>query len=136
MATLSWFDPRNCWRVNYTLTLRSQKVRRAKYAPGKPEATLLATQLGRVEQATRAGMATQQEIEEWIERGWIGENQAGIAFTGYAESATRKRQLHPAPTDHQRLLEAFSEYAAHTSKGGALGRNFVKNISFKLLFDF
>jgi len=129
MATLSWFEPRKCWRINFSLTLRSQKVRRAKYAPGKAEATVLATQLGRLEQATRTGMATQQEIEEWIERGWIGADQAGLAFTGYAESATRKARRNPAPTDHDQLLKAYSEYAAQTCKGGALSRNYAKNMS-------
>jgi hypothetical protein len=129
MATLSWFKNRDCWRINYTLTLRNRKIRRAKYAQGKPEANLLATQLGRVEQATRAGMATQQEIEEWIERGWIEVEQAGIAFTGFTESAQRKRRVHLQATQYDRLLSAYGDHAARICKGGALGRNYDKNMS-------
>ncbi|MCC7262271.1 MAG: hypothetical protein IT369_07105 [Candidatus Latescibacteria bacterium] len=129
MATLSWFKNRHCWRINYTLTLRSRKIRRAKYAQGKPEANLLATQLVRVEQATRAGMAIQQELEEWIERGWIEEEQAGIAFTGFAESAQHKRRVHLQATQYDRLLSAYGDHTARICKGGALGRNYDKNMS-------
>ena len=129
MATLSWFENRQCWRINYTLTLRRQKKRRAKYARGKPEANLLATQLGRIEQATRAGMATQLEIEQWIERGWIEVEQAGVAFTGFIESAQRKRQVHLQATQYDRLLSAYGDHAARICKGGALGRNYDKNMS-------
>ncbi len=89
MATISWFNARQCWRINYTLTLRNKKMRRAKYAKAKADANVLATQLGRIEQATRTGMATQHDIEEWIDRDWLAENQAETAFSGFAESIER-----------------------------------------------
>ena len=129
MATLSWFTSRRCWRINYSLTLRNKKIRRAKYAKTKPEANALATQLGRIEQASRTGMATQQEIEEWVNRGWLTEDQAETAFLGYAESTSRKRKPDLQPADYKRILDAYSEYAANTSKGGRLGRNYGNNMS-------
>ena len=129
MATVSWFKARQCWRINYTLALRSKKTRRAKYAKSRSEANLMATQLERVEQATRTGMAIQHEIEDWIERGWLAENQAEVAFVGYADSSNRKQQLNPQSTDYERILESFSLYAENTSKGGRLGRNYSNNMS-------
>jgi integrase len=129
MAALNWYEGRKCWRVCYALRLRNRKARRAKYTRVKAEASVLLTQLTRVEQATRTGMATQQEIEEWVERGWLDHEQAAIAFAGYSESTQRKRSLHPATTDFERILEAYADHAGRTCKGGALGRNHDKNMS-------
>ena len=120
---------RNCWRIRYTITLRDKKARRALYAKVRAEANTLETQLSLVEQHTRTGVATQQQIEEWIERGWLTQEQAEIAFAGYAESADRKRLQQPQDTDYGAIHDAYEEYVANTSKGGRFGRNFSNNMS-------
>ena len=86
---------RNTWRIAYYVKIKSSLVKKAKYAKAKADANLLKRQLERVEDATRTGLATGKEIEDWIARGWIKEEEAAIAFTGYAETAERKRkELH------------------------------------------
>lgn len=119
MASVHQFAARNTWRIAYYVKIKSGLVKKAKYAKAKADANLLKRQLERVEDATRTGLATGKEIEDWIARGWIKEEEVAIAFTGYAETAERKRKVALHHTDYKQILDAYEEYAIDVSKGGA-----------------
>ncbi len=124
MPTTSPFRQRNCWRVDYSVTLYKRKKRKTKYAKTKSEANLLATQLSRVEEGTRTGLAAQRDIEEWISRKWLTEEEAQQAFIGYAESAQRAQMASKNQTDYERLLLAYGQYLEENTKQGIKRKNF------------
>ena len=68
-----------------------------------------------VEGATRAGMATVDQIEEWIGRKWLSRQEAAAAFRAYRESGLAVR----ARVDFEVLLKAYEEYALDHSKAGS-----------------
>ena len=107
MPTISPFKQRNCWRIDYTVNLYQRKRRKTKYAKTRAEANMLSTQLSRVEEGTRTGIATQRDIEEWINRKWLSDEEAQQAFIGYAESAQRARLVSNSQTDYERILLAY-----------------------------
>ena len=45
------------------------------------------TQLDALEQAVRTGMAPLDQIEDWIHKGWIKQDEAFATFRGYRTSA-------------------------------------------------
>jgi site-specific recombinase XerD len=114
MATFTAFPSRKCYRVRYTLTLDTIKKRRAKYAPIKSEAQTLAQRLTHLEQATRTGIASHPDIEDWIQRGWITADEADRAFVGYSETPSRTRGA--LDTDYDNLLRAYEEYSERNTK--------------------
>ncbi|MCC7262045.1 MAG: tyrosine-type recombinase/integrase [Candidatus Latescibacteria bacterium] len=127
MASISKYAPRDCWRVSYLITLQKNKIQRAKYAKTKPEARVLATRLEQLEAATRSGVVADRNIEDWIDRGWLKEEEAARAFPGYAETVERKRRLQPRPTDYQKILDAYERYAIENSKSKSPDRKTHKN---------
>jgi hypothetical protein len=76
MANIQWFKARDCWRVVFNLKIADHRVRRAKYMKKKSEAVLLRRAVEHVESATRTGLATADEIIDWINRGWIKTEEA------------------------------------------------------------
>ena len=123
MATLSPFKQRNCWRVAYTITLPDEKKRKTKYARTKAEATTLSGQLAQVESATRTGIAAQRDIEEWLRRKWLSDEDARQAFFGYTESADRAQQAGTRSADYAAILQAYEKYLEDNSSPGINGRN-------------
>ena len=69
---------------------------------------MTAGQLELLEESTKHGYAPKERIEEWIEKGWLRENEAGIIFSGYEEVLAQARVLQP--TDYAQLLNAFENY--------------------------
>ena len=114
MATVTPFPPRNCYRVRYTLTLNGTKKRRAKYAPTKGHAQTLAQRLGHLEQATRAGIASYSDIEDWIQRGWISPEEAATTFVGYATKLSQSSSTYD--TGYARILQVYAEYSERNTK--------------------
>lgn len=130
MASMSRYPSRNCWRVTYTITLNTGKrSRRAKYIKAHADAKVLTTQLHQLEIATRTRIARQQDIEAWIDRGWLKVDEADRAFDGYAETLERKQRKETQVTDYDKIFAAYESYSAKISKGGALGRDHGKNLS-------
>ena len=118
MASVHRFAARKGWRVSYYVRLKDRSVKKAKYARAKSEANLLKRKLERVESASRTALASDGEIEDWIQRKWITEEEAEAVFTGYAETAARKRRANPCATDYKQILRAYEQYAIDVSKGG------------------
>lgn len=112
MATVTPFPSRNCYRVRYTLAIDAGKTRRAKYVPSKSEAQTLSHRLTHLEQATRTGIASYPDIEDWIKREWITAEEADIAFVGYSDSTAHSR----LDTDYDSILRAYEEYSERNTK--------------------
>ena len=123
MATASFFPRRNCYRVRYSLTLGSMKKRRAKYAPTEQAADILAARLTKLEQATRTGIASHQDIGDWIRRGWTTVEEADTAFVGFADSTARTQHEQPRITDYDRILCAYKEYSERNTKDDIYRKN-------------
>jgi len=126
MASIHDYPTRNTHRIFYRLKIGGKLVGKSKYAKQLSTANLLKTRLERIEAATRTGMATMQEIGEWIQHGWIKSQEAGLAFPGYEESAERSAGTEISRTDYPAILEAYEDYAADKSKGGE-GRKTHRN---------
>ena len=130
MAHLDQFKSRNTHRIRYTLSLRGRQKTRAKYVRDRVEADQLKVRLEEIERATRTGIARQEDIGEWIDRGWIMQDEAEIAFTGFAESTDRRRHLDGKPTDYDAIEDAYADHAtANTKGGGGSTRNIQNSMS-------
>ncbi|MFA6110871.1 MAG: site-specific integrase [Candidatus Latescibacterota bacterium] len=127
MASVSRFEPRNCWRVSYTVFLPDRRRPRAKYARSKPEARSLCSRLDQLEAATRSGLAADRDIDFWLERGWLATEEALAAFPGYAETSERRRRVSPDPTDFARILAGYEQYALQKGKSKDPSRKAHKN---------
>ena len=92
MASMTWYATRSSWRIAYVLKLPQGEVHRSKYTQHRDGARLLKRELEHLERATRTRIAKDQEIEEWMDKGWVKENEADLIFTGYAETSSRKRR--------------------------------------------
>jgi site-specific recombinase XerD len=115
---VSRFEPRNSWRIQYTLRLRGRSVRKSKYTSTRADAQLLARQIGNLENATKTRIAIMADIEGWIERGWITAPEAALAFPGFAESARRAKTGRSVQVDFAAVRRAYEEYALRRSKAG------------------
>ena len=124
MPTVSPFKPRNTWRIDYTITLFNKKKRKTKYAKTRAEANALSSQLSRIEEGTRTGLATQRDIETWIGRNWLSDEEAQQAFIGYSESAQRAQLVRTSQTDYQRILAAYGLYLEDNIKAGVRQKNY------------
>lgn len=125
MAKIYPHKQRNCLRIEYTLTLRGRKVRRPRYVRDTAEARLLQRRLEQLEQATRTGIARQNDIEEWIDRKWLKQEEAKIAFSGcFQESIARKTRRASTSTDYDQILKAYETYSLNATAGsGGADRN-------------
>jgi site-specific recombinase XerD len=124
MAKTYPYPQRHCFRTKYTITLDGKKVERAQYAKDLIEGRLLERRLTELERATRTGIASQQDIEDWISRKWLKPAEAETAFLGYTESAERKRRHNLQGTDYDRLEQACIEYSRNvTQRSGGADRN-------------
>ena len=116
------------WRVWYTIEINGNKQRRSKSVKSIQEADTLMLRLAAVEQATRTGVATLADIEEWIAKQWITRQDANSAFTGFAETA-RRNGTDLATTDFRALLDAYAERSLRKSKKDPYGKNHSVNMS-------
>ena len=69
-----------------------------------------------LETATRLGIATRAQIEQWIDRGWLRQTEAKVAFTGFEESRVRALEKSPQATDFAKLLAAYERYSMGVTK--------------------
>lgn len=118
MASVSRFEPRDSWRIQYTLRLKGRSARKSKYASTRADALLLARQIENLEDATKTGIARMGDIEGWIDRGWITAQEAAVGFPGFAESSKRSRTGKAIQVDFNAILRAYEEYALRHSKAG------------------
>lgn len=127
MASYHPFAPRGIWRIQYVLRLPGKTVRRAKYAPTRADAQVLAHQIERLEAATRNRLAKLEEIEEWIERGWMKPQEAAACFPGFAEAARRAGRIRGLAVDFREILRRYEDYALRHSKAGSPFRKSHQN---------
>ena len=117
MANINWFDSRSCWRIVFNVVVSGRRVRRAKYEKKKSDAVQLRRALERVETASRSGLATIDEIVDWIKRGWIKPEEATQVFVGFTRDILRQQEEDVVlSVDFQKLLDAYEEYALDHSK--------------------
>ncbi|MFC1526031.1 tyrosine-type recombinase/integrase [Candidatus Latescibacterota bacterium] len=72
-------------------------------------------------------MAAESDIRDWIKRGWLRDDEAGLAFQGFADATERRRAQEPQATDYARILAAYEEYAIQSSKSKDPGRKTHRN---------
>lgn len=130
MASMGKYPARSCFRITYRLIFGVHKKKsRYKYCKSKEEARVLTTQLAQLEIATRTRIASQTDIEKWIDRGWLKIEEAEEIFDGYKETPQRSLSKTGKQTDYSRLASAYADYSAAISKGGAFGRPHARNLS-------
>ena len=129
MASISYTEHKRIYRVFYRLKINGGFVDKAKYAKQKSKANGLKTQLEQLESATRTGIATLGEIEQWIARGWLKKNEATQGFPGYEESMTRKKRTQVSGTNYKEIQVAYEEYVQANSKGGIDRKSYRNHIS-------
>ena len=129
MASVTYVKLRDTHRVFYRLKVRGKLIDKAKYAKKKAKANLLKRELERVESATRTGIVSTQEIEGWLDQGWIKKEEAEGAFLGYEESAQRRRRGRVEITDYNAVLAAYEDYALATGKGSEERKSYRNHVS-------
>lgn len=98
-------------RVSYVLTsMESKNFYIQKYYKTKAQARQFAQQIQVVETATKTGLARFDQLQEWIGRGWITEDQATRCFAGYDQIAES------VEVDLDTILNAYKDYAISNSK--------------------
>jgi len=130
MASVHPFPKRKNWRIGYYIRLNGKSTKKAKYAKSKADANHLKRQLERLEDASKTGLASEKEIEMWIDKGWLKKEEAELIFTGYKETAARKETLAAESTDYDRILKAYEEYSADNSKGGVFRKTHKTNMGY------
>lgn len=99
----SIYAHRDHFRVSYTLKLAKQTKRLFRSAKSKSEAENLQVQLAVLEQSVRVGVARDDDIANWIDRGWISVEIAKVAFKGYEDTINRS-QIISTPFNQEKLL--------------------------------
>jgi site-specific recombinase XerD len=127
MASVGYFSARKNWRIQYSLKLRGQRVQKAKYASSKADANLFRRQLERLEDATATGIAGIKDIEEWVARKWLTQDEAFLAFPGYEETIRRTCTPESAQVDFQAILDRYEDYAVSHSKAQSPDRKTHQN---------
>ncbi len=127
MASVNWFAARECWRIAYSIYLDGRRIKKAKYLKIKTEAKRLAEQLEVIEQKAKNGLAGKQEIEAWIEKGWLTPAEAGKLFEGYKEVIEQRRQA--VATDYGMLLEAFKGFWLEKTDREVIQKNLGSDMS-------
>ena len=87
MASKHWYRSRSCWRIKWLVGPKTHQA----YKKAEDDADRLLARVQVLEDAGRAGVARQSEIQDWIERGWLDADEATIAFPGWAETGARRR---------------------------------------------
>ena len=103
------------------MTLATSRKRKSKYRKDRASANALVRETEKVERATRLAVASDSEIAEWIEQELITEEEADLAFAGYAETSRRRRGMSAdqiCETDYNLILEAYRQYSLGRGKGG------------------
>ena len=114
MAHVDRYKPRNCWRVRCALQLGSGRELRAFYRRSKSEASSLQGRLSRLEEAVRTGVATREEIDQWLRAKYLTAREAAVCFPGWADTEARDPAL--TATDYAAILTAYEEFALRRSK--------------------
>ena len=127
MASISYFPPRKNWRVSYTIYLRDGALKRAKYAGTKADAKWMMGLLNQLEQKTKNRLATQDEIDDWIHRGWMKEEEASRIFDGYTEAVKKRKPF--LTTDFEALLDAFKDYWLAKTDRDVIQKNLGSDMS-------
>lgn len=112
------------WRVSYSVALPDEKKYRSRYLKSRQAAGFLKRQLERLEEATRTGVASADQITEWIGRGWLKREEAALTFIAWQTAggpATRQA------VDFTTLRAAYENYALTHSKAGDATRKSHRN---------
>jgi len=114
---MSFFKPRNCYRVRYRIQLPTSVKTRDKYAPTEALARLFHTKVSAVESACKFRMAAYEDIVEWIEDGYLKPAEAGAIFPGFSETHQRQQSVEIGRTDYDLLEREWSGYSAEATAG-------------------
>ena len=115
MASLQPYPSRSCYRVRFSVKVGNRRKTRNRFPKTQALARVLHSRVTRVEEATRDGVARNDEIRSWIDEDLLEEAEAGIAFPGWRDRVARQPgNLNPGNVD--RLLEEYENYAIANSK--------------------
>ena len=130
MASLNYHDKRKLWRVIYTLYYPSQrKKRKEKTFKQKGPAQSLHSVVQQIEESTKAGMASIDDINSWVGRSLLTRNEANEAFPGYEESIYRIALTEERPADFDAILNAFENYLEDNTNRGMGNTNYQNSVS-------
>ena len=121
MASKHWFKARSCWRIKWRVRGNEHQA----YKKAEDDADRLLARVNLLEDASKAGIARQSEIHDWIERGWLGGDEAIVAFPGWAETGARRRRA--SDTDYEAILELYEQRALDESKAHDSARKTHRN---------
>ncbi|MDE2704030.1 MAG: site-specific integrase [Gemmatimonadota bacterium] len=112
------------YRVSYSVALPGRKKYRSRYLRTRQAAGDLKRQLERLEEATRTGVASSDQIDEWVSRDWLKAEEAQETFRAWREAGgPAMRQA----VDFAALRAAYEDYALTHSKAGDAGRKSHRN---------
>ena len=98
-----------------------QKKQKSRYPRTLSTGRALSNRVSRLEEATRDGVARDDEIRGWIEEGLLDDSEATAAFPGWRDTMARRPDT-LVTTDVAALLDAYEEYAISSSKAKDPGR--------------
>ena len=111
------------YRVRYSYRLPGGPLRRlAKYSETASNAKFMVTQLSQLERAAKNGMATADQVEAWIARGYMANEDAEACFADWANLIALKGETGLEDTDYEVLEDDVHEWSAQMSKDGLKGK--------------
>lgn len=105
------------FRGSNSIRLPAGPIYRSRYAGTRGEADQLRWQLEAVETAARTGLASVDQSEDWLGRGWLKPEKALAAFRDWRLAGGG---MPPAKVDLEVIQKAYEEYALQHSKAGSL----------------
>ena len=118
MASLGWFKARSCYRVRWRVYRPGgDSTPGSRYPKTREEANAVLGVVSQLETATRTGLARAEQIQEWIDLGFLTMQQAVAAFPGYKDTSARvSPETVLEPTDFGQVLDRYEEEALRKSK--------------------
>jgi hypothetical protein len=127
MARIYPHPGRSSCCISYHLLISGRSERRLKAAPNREEAEALAGRLKAVERATRLGIASREDIDEWVERGWMRLEDAALWQRAgdltnpfvLPGGGARRHRLSARPLSDDAIQKAFDKMLNAEGRAGA-----------------
>ena len=134
MASLSPHPSRkDCrrYRLQFFLQMHGAgKHRKQKYVKTASEAHTVKLQLENLEQASRNGMASTKDIEYWIAREYLSQEEAARCFPEWSNVLELRDRAGRYETDYDRIEDGVNEWSCRNSKEGSGGKTHSSRMSY------
>ena len=128
MASLSPYPSRKCWRVAFSIYIGGQrKLRRSLYAQSKADGAILKGQLEQLERATKNGMASRDDVLDWVEKSWLKQAEAAVIFEGFQDVIEHRRELRA--TDYGTIVDRYVDDWHGNNRRDVKGKNHGSDMS-------